>query len=385
MNRGLGLVLTLVKEMAFSMTHSLPSAGMAVVRPFTLADAPDAARLFLHVFRSVDAVPSAALIAVFKSSFVNADGSSFSRVYIDSCGKLTGFVGALPQDFVCGERRVSALVVGSLMVRDPVKDPLAGARLLRSLQEAGRDVVVSETANPVSQKMWEKSGGLVIPGYSLDYFRILRPFGFLNALASLKVGALRFLRPFAQGLDGVAARFFRPDPALHNTIYERDLSPQEAGGVMLHLAQHSAVAPDFDALRWQKRIEAAQVKAKYGGCVCRGVFDRKDHCIGLYLFHGEKGKTAQVLQILAHPSHRQRVVALLVAAAYRAGAVAVRGRSVPELQTVLAQHKAVFVQRSVLTLYTQDAAIIDAFQRGSVLTTGLAGETWVGLIGYNDA
>ncbi len=90
--------------------------------------------------------------------------------------------------------RVRAAICGSLMVEGRDRDPLAGARLLKAFVDGPQDLSFSETANEVSTQLWTRLRGVVLPQYSLDWVRVIRPAGFVVDLAASRV------RP-AHGLD----------------------------------------------------------------------------------------------------------------------------------------------------------------------------------------
>ena len=93
------------------------------------------------------------------------------------------------------------------------------------------------------------------------------------------------------------------------------------------------------------------------------------------------GGVAFVLQVLAAPKAREAVVDDLLADASRRGAVAVRGRVQPDLADVLLRRHAVFVHSSSTVVRSGRKDLLSMIQAGEAMITGLACESWSGLIG----
>ena len=119
-------------------------------------------------------------------------------------GRVTGFIGVFPGHFEYRGRTVSAAIAGSLMVEHPDREPLAGAKLLRSVVKGPQDISISETTNLISQELWEPLGGKVVPLLSLDWFRPLRPVGATLAAAAEKF-PLRCSSPPPGAADWIGA------------------------------------------------------------------------------------------------------------------------------------------------------------------------------------
>jgi hypothetical protein len=353
----------------------------AAIRPFTASDVESVARLFLRVFKRRDgAPPSQVLRDTFRQSFIPADGQPASLVHIRGDGTLDGFVGVLDQAFQCGEERLRVAVVGSLMVADPTQDPLAGARLLRAVANGPYDAVLSETANPLSERMWDKLGGHAITGYSTDFVRILRPAGFAAALACHQCGWLAPLVYPAALIDLLARRAFRPPAPAHGTTQTAAGTGRMASTLHAY-AQGFALHPAFSQAEWEQRIRAAIPKPAYGGCVANLVHDRQGNVTGAYIYHGKPDAIGHVLHLQAHPKHTGTIIAHMLADALERGVTALRGRATPTTAHALVLQGAGLVHRSSFTVHTRNASLREALETGNAFVTGLAGETWMPLIG----
>ena len=88
------------------------------------------------------------------------------------------------------------------MSSDPQRNPLVGAKLLRSALNGSHDLSISESANPLSLKMWEKSGGATLPPLSLSWMRILKPVTLPFAMLSERLPFISAVTPLTNGSIG---------------------------------------------------------------------------------------------------------------------------------------------------------------------------------------
>ncbi|MEJ1161508.1 hypothetical protein [Prosthecomicrobium sp. N25] len=365
-----------------------PPAGTAArsggVRPFGADDAPAVAALFLRTFRKSATQPSRDLVACFREHFLaprRADEPSASRVFVDDAGSVSGFVGVLPARFLIDGRPVEVSVAGTLMVDRPEENPLAGARLVRAVSGPDTELTLSETANPISERLWARIGGRAIPGYSLDFLTVLRPAGLAVALAGRALPLARAAALPARALDRFAARLvddgLAPDP--HGS--DVDVGPAEAAAHVFALSASRRFRPDWTVEEILHRLQEARTKALFGDFVVRLVRDRRGAPVGLFLYHVRRDGIAQVLNILAHPGREADVVARLVADARARGAVGIKGRAEPAFTHALAARRTVFLHRASLLVHAADATLFEPLAAGDALATGLAVENWIRLIG----
>src|SRR6185503_15203037 len=139
-----------------------------------------------------------------------------------------GFIGVFPSRMMVRGRPIRAAIAGSLMVDEPGKDPLAGARLLRAFFAGPQDISISETANSLSQGMWMRLGGHVVPMASMEWLRAFRPASTALGLMGESAPALKFLRPFARVADLAFSRVARNPLRLTGPSSQRDLREADA-------------------------------------------------------------------------------------------------------------------------------------------------------------
>jgi hypothetical protein len=376
---------------------------MAGIRSCTPDDLPTVARLFQSAFRhSATPAPSSLETCLRQIFFEHPwyDPDISSRVYVGRDGFVRGFIGAVPLHMRLGSRAVRAAVPSSLMVERPDEDPLAGAKLVRSFLTGPQDISISEPLNQVSEGMWQRLGGISVPSESMEWLRILRPAGLGLALAGDRYPFLRLLRPLAVSFDFLAQIVMtgigsgeRGDtqPAAHGpnprAARHLDLAHDEEAGdgelfaATQELAGTYALHPHWDAacLSWQVG-HAAQNRGR-GTLFRRIVYGKAGAPIGCYLYHGRPAGIAWVLQVLTRPDTAGPVLDSLFAHAQQHGSVAIKGRSQLRLLSALQQRRCIFFRRNSAMVHSRDPHLLAAVRAGDAITSGLAGETWMRLIG----
>jgi hypothetical protein len=281
-------------------------------------------------------------------------------------------------------RPLRAAIAGSLMVADPQRDPLAGARLMRAFFKGPQDLSFSESANPLSQGMWERLGGFAVAPYSMEWVRVLKPAGTALAAAGLAAPLAGVLRPLAWGLDRATARLSRRVLKLAEVQGETsgtDVRQDAILRLVPQLAAEFALAPTWqeDVLVWL--LTHAEEKERHGPLHRRVVTGRGGRVLGLSLYYGRPDGIAWTLQILARPDGVGAVVDDLFADAARRGCVAVRGRSTPHILDALLRRHCVMLHRASTVVHTRDPELLQAVRSGDAMLNGLAGESWTRLIG----
>lgn len=342
--------------------------------------------LFQRILRNGEKCNLATLEAYLRDLYFKhpwQDPELPSRVSVSADGRVNGFVGVLPLRMNYRGTRVRAALVGSLMVDNPQQDPLAGARLIRSSFAGPQDLSLSESANPLAQRMWQRLGGSIAPAYSMDWARVLRPAQFGVAMLKPPAWLAGLLRPLgfaADTLSGAAkSRRFRIGP-LDPRIERAAIGTNESIALIRQFAARYELAPAWDdaSLRWF--LTHAARKDPFGELISRVVRARNGTPLGCYLYYGQPGGMAIVLQIFSEPKNADTVVKCLLADANERGCAAVRGRVQPDLLDALQQNGCIFKHVASLTIHARNAELLDAIRAGNALATGLAGETWTRLI-----
>jgi hypothetical protein len=366
-----------------------PLAGNAMgeARSLQPSDIPGVAQLFQKTFRNARKPAPAALLDYLEEVFLNhpwQDGEQVSKVIVDGEGTVTGFIGVLPQRLLVGETVVRTSVLGSLMSSDPQRNPLVGAKLLRSALNGSHDLSISESANPLSLKMWEKSGGMTLPPFSLSWIRILKPVTLPFALLSERLPFVSAVTPLTNSLDRLVRRF-GPDFVSIVSDGPRgegyDVGAEEFAAAIPSLSARYRIRPVWDEqiLRWLLRHAAT--KGRFGAVMMRLVRGKGGRVVGGYIYYGKRHSVAFVLQFFAEPGAERLVVDDLLAHAMANGFSAVRGRVQPEFLDALVRQNSLLFRRSATVVHTRKEALRAALLGDSALITGLAAEAWTKLIG----
>lgn len=357
-------------------------------RPLRPSDVPGVAELFQKTFRNPRKPAPASLRGYIEQIFLNhpwQDMDQVSKVIVDGEGAVAGFIGVLPQRLQYGQKVIRASVLGSLMSNEPQRNPLVGARLLRSALHGGHDVAISESANPLSLKMWEKSNGVTLPLHSLSWMRILRPaalpfsrlverFSFASSIVPLTAGLDRLVRRIGPDLFSVADTDGPPG-------HDFEVDADEFAAAAPALCTRYSIRPVWDAKILSWLLQHASTKSRFGAVMMRLVKDKRGQIVGGYIYYGKARGIAFAPQIFAEPNAERLVVNGLLSHTAARGFSAVRGRVQPEfLDALVRQHSIVF-RRSATVVHTRNEDLRGALLAGNALITGLAAEAWARLIG----
>ncbi|WP_419913685.1 hypothetical protein [Hoeflea sp.] len=360
----------------------------ADIRPLQAADISAVSALYQKILLNRKEPAPASLSAYLREIFLDHprfDPALPSRVYVDGNGEVGGFIGVLPAPMLLSGNPVRAAIAGSLMVARPAENPLAGARLLRSVRSGPQDLTVSETANDVSMGMWEQLGDRALPQYSLQWVRVFRPAAFAAAALGERHKAARLLRPIASLTDAATGPLYRS--ALSGSDEKpRKYSLKAVVGAeliarLLELSKGYALYPDWneDAIEWM--LQHAGRKQRHGEMRSHIVLSASGKLLGCHIYFARPGGIAWTLQVLAGPKSGATVIASLLDHARENGAVAIRGRVMPQTIGPLMRQKALFLCNASTVVHTRNQEIKAAIDAGDAFMTGLAAESWIRLIG----
>lgn len=357
------------------------------IRAVSREDMPAVAALFAHVFLKRRAAPGRGL-AAYLEQIVIGDATNRepprSRVFVDGKGEVRGFIGVWPRRMLLNGRTIEAAAAGSLMVDRPQEHPTAGARLLRAFLSGPQDLSFSETANDISQRMWEKVGGERLPIVSLDWLRVLRPAGFAVAAAGHLFGPARIFRPIAAGVDRMieAAGYDSLLPPADSAGYrDSDATTQDVLDLIPELSRDYQLRPDWQSPSLPFLLEHAETKERYGQLYRRIVYGRGGAPVACYFYYARRGEMAKVLQVLARPEAAGAALDSLFRHAAALGCAGVRGRTDPILFDALIARRCLFYNASAMVVHARDKALLEEVRNSRALLTGLAGESWNRLIG----
>ncbi|RUU29791.1 hypothetical protein [Mesorhizobium sp. M6A.T.Ce.TU.016.01.1.1] len=367
---------------------------MSVIRAFEGADLPAVAGMFQRVLRKERTEAPAALIEYMRRFYLEAPGCGGdlrSLVHVNDAGRVSGFVGVhvLPMQF--NGRQLRAAICSSLMVEDHERDPMAGARLLKAYLDGPQDISFSETANDISTKLWTRLRGVVLPQYSLDWVRVMRPSTFVLGLSASRMKLVRTLSPFAHALDRFYCRRMKSserrwsgvaaDGAGHGAFRMSEIDSHTFAKLIEPLTAQFALRPAWaEGLLDHILTDAAQ-KTDLGELVYVSVTSPVGTNVGAFAYHARTGEIGRVLQILALPGQAGPVIDCLIDHATVRGISGLRGRIQPALLEAMLGRRIAFLTVASTVVHSRDPELLDAMKNSQAFLNGLAGEQWSQLIG----
>ncbi len=361
---------------------------MSEIRNCTREDIPAVAALFQKTFRDPAQKAPAALedyLAEVHFDHPWRDAEIAPRIHLNGDGRLTGFVGVFPGRIEHRGRTFRAAIAGSLMVDNRDQDPLAGAKLLRSVIKGPQDISISETTNLLSQSLWERVGGEVVPLLSLDWLRVFRPGAAGLSLLTARRPRAAMLAPIAGLGDRIGSawtrRYLKPAEAPKRLSIDAAPSAHDFAAAVFELASSIELRPAWTTEDIAWFLAHAARKERYGPAHRSIVRDSKGALVGCYIYHGKPGDTGRLLQALARKGAAGDVLDCLFHEAAEAGLAALRGRSSPQLVNALLTRNCIFVHRASTAIHSANGDLSAAVMAGDALITGLAGESWTRLVG----
>jgi hypothetical protein len=307
-----------------------------------------------------------------------------SRVFTDADGEVRGFIGIWPRRMVLGGRVIEAAAAGSHMVDQPEKHPTAGVRLLRAFLNGPQQFSFSETANAISQRLWEKAGAERLAAASLDWLRVLRPAGLAVAVTRGVFAPAGWLRPVAAGADRLFGRRLQESMlrlAAPAGFTDAPADSAEVAALIRQFSDDYELRPDWQSPALDVLLDHAESKERFGELQRRVVYSRGGTAVGCYLYYARRGDIARVLQVMARPDAIGPTLDSLFQHAAGLGCVGVRGRVEPALLDTLIARRCLLFHVSAMMMHARDKMLLAEIRRSRALLTGLAGESWTRLIG----
>ncbi|MFC1633198.1 hypothetical protein ACFL5Z_00040 [Planctomycetota bacterium] len=346
------------------------------------------ADLFLKVFKRRQSPSPLPLQSYFEKLYFthpSYDESMSSLVYEDKQGNIRGFIGGIPVDFKLKNRKIRALVAGNHMVDRDLKDPMAGALLLRKFISGPQDLTYTDTANSISVKLWKTVGAGVLFSHSIRWIRLLRPGRFINhVLKRHPVGtALSWVAYPACLLSDVAYAhlFDRSSDDVMGRLDECELETSTMLESFEDFRDRRVLIPDYDEASLKWRLSLAESKQEHGELLKVAVYN-KTKLQGWYLVYVRKGGVAYLLQLVAHPKSILSVLDHLFTNGRKRGCLALTGYLDPKYIMEYQEAGCFLFNRGAMAMsHTQDPEIRCALLHGDAYISSLEGEWWTRLQG----
>jgi hypothetical protein len=361
---------------------------MSEIQKFVPANIPAVAALFMRTFRTGREPASDSLKAYFEELYFRNpwnDGTMSSFVALRPDGSASGFIGALPRRMMLGEREIRVVVAGNHMVDQDTREPFVGSNLLRRLLEGPQELTITDSANEISRRLWEKMGAVTLLNYSLRWVRILRPLSYSLGFTPLSTAGpvvRALLAPPLWMGDRLGRRFVSPagTPA-SGLLTGSPLTAEIIVSSFIDFVPLRSLRPVYQTgdVRWL--LSMARTKEQFGEMKAVAVTER-DLLIGWYIYYGQSRRPAEVLQVAARHGSMTAVLHHLAASAFAEGCTALTGSVDPRFLPEYHAQKSILLLRDMYTIgYSGNAEVLRPLLAGDAFFSRLEGEWWTRLQG----
>jgi hypothetical protein len=359
---------------------------MGGLRPFAENDISPVADLIWKVLHERQGPAPPSLRAHLRDLFLHnpwMDEGIVSRVFENTEGKLLGFFGAVPRRMsIQGE--TIRLAFGSNLVVDPEsRASVTAMQLVRAFMKGTQDVSITDSANEMSRPLLRSLGFTIVPIYSLQWARPLRPSRYvLSGLSRLnkKSRAIAMMgsmaKPFC-GLIDLAATTARLSPFRQSqpATSDEDLDTETLLECLATIPAKHWLVPEYDreSLNWVLDFVA---KRKVFGDLHKALVREKDgKIIGWYVYSIAPGAVGEVFQIGAESRSIGIVLDHLFYDAWKRGLVGIHGRVEPQFMQELTGKSCFFLRHGSWTMVNSNKPhLLNLFQSGTAFFSRLDGE-----------
>lgn len=262
------------------------------------------------------------------------DSSSEPLVCAEDHRGVVGFLGIVPRPMSMNGKSIQAAFGSSHVVHPESRSTLAGLKLLAAFMDGKQDLVMADTANRLTQRLWAVVGGSSSAAYGMKWVPLLRPG--LYALHMMS-------RPGKSGLSGACGHAcqilsktmeaaatrsslgrLRRAP---NGITEEDLEVDTLlRSCLLDSSAPYSLRPEYnrESLSWLLDF-MTQMKA-YGNLRRVALRDATRRLIGWFIYYVKRGGISEVVQMGAAKDHTKTVIEYLFRDARNRGAIGAHGR-----------------------------------------------------------
>ena len=357
---------------------------MATVRPCVAGDIEDVAALFMRVFRGTDEPAPASMRSYFADLYLGnpwVDPGRPPVVAIDGDDRVVGFIGALPMPLRMRGRKLDGVIGGSFMVDRELADPLAAVQVLRRFLGGSQDIAMTDTANPVAIRFWERLDGHVAHFQSMRWLVALRPAALGVALADRDRSRplARAIAPAAKLVDRVAARRVRPSaPA----AVLRESSVAAVFDVLEALADDGQLGFGGTLAEFEWLVEMMRRRTHFGPLHLLTVHRNSANPVGAVLYFPNRRGVGQLVVATAAQSHHGAVLHAVLRHAYDMGSVGLMGHADARLAIEMRHLPCAYLYRNDFTvLHSREPSLVDPLCAGDVAMTRLTGEWWTRMQG----
>lgn len=361
-------------------------AQVGGVRAMQRSDIPAVGKLFNKIFRKRDAEASDDLKQYIETTFFGSplySPENGSIVYDNGDGSINSTILSVPMEFdVHGRRTVGRLLCA--FMADGKAGASGAACLARTMRATRQDLCFSDNASPVSADHWVAAGGVVLPIQSLEWQRSFRPLTAAVILASRRmpgVGSRLVAAPLAF-VDRVLRRqrpSLKPSPVPACRV--RPISLAEFADSAEPMIERFAVRPVWSRTEFAWLASVAAMNATLGGLQCREVIAESGRRIGIFLYFGRPGATANVLNVLCEAGREFDVTGQMFSYLDNEGYALAVGGAQPFLMNAISRQRwLTFRHRGYFCMVTRHGDLKEAALRNDLYIGGLASESWSRLL-----
>jgi len=358
---------------------------MAGLRPFAESDVVRVADLIWKVLHGHQGpAPSTLRVHLQDLFFQNPwlDEGIVSRVFENSEGKIVGFFGAVPRRMSVQGKTVR-LAFGSNFVVDPEsRTTMMAIQLVKAFMKGPQDVSITDSANDMSRQLLRSLGFAVVPIYSMQWARPLRPSRYaVNAVVrAKKKSAVRVLgtiaRPFCGITDSIVSRLgLSPFVYREPEVADQELDTETLLTCLQTIPSKHWLLPEYDqnSLNWVFEFIA---KRKVFGDLRKAAVRNKDgKIVGWYIYSLAPGRVGEVLQIGAESPAVSTVLDHLFYDAWKNGLIGLHGRMEPQFMQELTAKGCFFFRHGSWTMaHSAKPELLTLLHGGTAFFSRLDGE-----------
>jgi hypothetical protein len=357
---------------------------MGRIRAFVQDDIPRVAELNWQFLQGQKGPHPSRLEKYFQEVFFNNpwfDSSIGSLVYEEG-QRVVGFQGVVPRPMSLNGKPIQAAFGSSLVVHPESRSTLAGLKLVSTLMDGKQDLVMTDTANRISQKVWVGLGGSTSAAYGIQWARPLRPVPYGLYVMS-KLGKEGFSgaggragRVLGKAISAVATRI--PLGRSRRPCDGVSEEPLDIDALLYSCLSHStarySLRPEYnrESLTWLLDF-MSQMKA-YGNLHKVALRDSAKEIIGWYIYYLKHGGIADVVQVGAAKPYMKKVLDHLFCDARNRGAIALHGRLEIQHGQELSEARCFFWGTIPLLFHTRNPELARLVQQGEAFLSRLDGE-----------
>ena len=360
-----------------------PSKGIMPVREFVKNDVPQVVNLYWKFMspRTGEAPPAlhdSFTDLYFRNPMLDACAPSF--VY-EISGEVLGFFGVTTRRMCVSGEVIRVGFAGNFVIHPKARHGAAAPGLLGAFVASNHELLLTDSANDISRRLFQRVGFTTIPASNLHWARPLQPgkyavYAMSRSMSSKTSAAFRFFaKPLLALLDSTSLKIFSSGRVPKTALLAEDLSLETLLYSFAEYHKKYTLWPQYDAesLRWL--LEFMGRNKKRGTLRGFGLRDESRQIVGWYLYYARPGAIGEAVQVWGKPHLYKAVLEHLFQDAREQGVIALHGLAEYRRIADLSDQGCFFTCRGGWTLaHSRRAELLDILQRGDAFLSRLDGE-----------